>query len=161
MVEWSLHNKKLRCLLIRDSWSTEIWFFSITEPCRDNLKPWFLIKSGYYIVPSPSTALLHRVFLRSITFLKSEYTESTKQRVLFGVYEQYFGYIYNFEKGEKNIYGVSLKMQCIFTKKIQSIVVVRSKVALTLTSKSNTLCRWHSGLTPNLFFLSYSSFWCG
>ena len=22
-----------------------------------NLKPWFLIKSGYYIVPSPSTAL--------------------------------------------------------------------------------------------------------
>ena len=58
------------------------------------------------------------------------------------VYAQYFGYIYNFEKGEKNIYGVSLKMQCIFTKKMQSIVVVRSKVALTLTSKSKTFCTW-------------------
>ena len=23
-----------------------------------NLKPWFLIKNGYYIVPSPSTALV-------------------------------------------------------------------------------------------------------
>ena len=34
----------------------EICFFSITEPC--NLKARFLIKSGYYIVPSPSTALL-------------------------------------------------------------------------------------------------------
>ena len=32
-------------------------FFSITEPCRDNLKWQFLIKSCYYIVPSPSTAL--------------------------------------------------------------------------------------------------------
>ena len=34
-------------------------FFSITEPYRDNLKPRFLIKSGYYIVPSLSTDLLH------------------------------------------------------------------------------------------------------
>ena len=33
---------------------------SITELTNHvdvNLKPWFLIKSGYYIVPSPSTAL--------------------------------------------------------------------------------------------------------
>ena len=43
------------------------------------------------------------------------------------------------EKGEKKWLGISLKMQCIFTKKMQSIVVVRSKVALTLTSKSNIL----------------------
>ena len=37
-----------------------IWFdfFLITEPCRDNLKLWILIKRGYHIVPSPSTALL-------------------------------------------------------------------------------------------------------
>ena len=35
-------------------------FFSITKPGRDNLKPRFLIKSGYYIVPSPSTALRGR-----------------------------------------------------------------------------------------------------
>ena len=69
MVESSLHINKLRLLMIHNRWKTEIWFFSITEPCRDNLKPWFLIKSGYYIVPSPSTALLHRVFLRSITSL--------------------------------------------------------------------------------------------
>ena len=33
-------------------------FFSITEPCRDNLKPHFLVKSGFYIVPSSSTALM-------------------------------------------------------------------------------------------------------
>ena len=32
--------------------------FSITEPCRDNLKLRFLIKSGYYTVPTPSTALI-------------------------------------------------------------------------------------------------------
>ena len=30
MVEWSLHNKKL----IHNSWKTEIWFLTITEPCR-------------------------------------------------------------------------------------------------------------------------------
>ena len=30
MVEWSLHNKKLRFLLIHNSWKTEIWFLSIT-----------------------------------------------------------------------------------------------------------------------------------
>jgi hypothetical protein len=29
----------------------------ITEPYRDNLKPLVLIKSSYYIVPKPSTAL--------------------------------------------------------------------------------------------------------
>ena len=28
-----------------------------------NLKPLFLIKSGYYIVPSPSTALLHFILM--------------------------------------------------------------------------------------------------
>ena len=28
--------------------------FSITKPCRDQLKPQFLIKSGYYIVPTQS-----------------------------------------------------------------------------------------------------------
>ena len=44
--------------MIHNSWKTEIWFFfSIIEHSRDNLKPPFLIKSGYYIVPSPSTAL--------------------------------------------------------------------------------------------------------
>ena len=32
-------------------------FFSITEPFKNNLEPRFLIKSYYYIVPSPSTAL--------------------------------------------------------------------------------------------------------
>ena len=31
--------------------------FSITEPYRDNLKSRYLIKSGYNIVPYPSTAL--------------------------------------------------------------------------------------------------------
>ena len=51
--------KKLVFLLIHNCWKTEIWFFfSITEPCRDDLKPRFLIKRLYdYIVPSPSTAL--------------------------------------------------------------------------------------------------------
>ena len=59
MFEWSLFNKKLRFLLIHNSWKTEIWFFfSITEPYKDNLKPQFLIKSSYYIVASPYTALM-------------------------------------------------------------------------------------------------------
>ena len=34
---------------------------SITEPCRENLEPRFLIKSGYYFVASPSTALVFLV----------------------------------------------------------------------------------------------------
>ena len=47
MVEWPLHNKKLRFLLIYRSWKMEIWFFFlITEPCKDNLEIQFLIKSG-------------------------------------------------------------------------------------------------------------------
>ena len=43
-----LHNKKL---------GFDFDFFSVTDKCRDNLKPRFLIKSGYHIIPSPSTAL--------------------------------------------------------------------------------------------------------
>ena len=27
-----------------------------------NIKPWFLIKNGYYIVPSPSTAFKHELY---------------------------------------------------------------------------------------------------
>ena len=61
MVEWSLHNKKLCFLLIHNSWKTEIiFFFQSLNHVDFYLKPWFLIKSSYYIVPSPSTALLWR-----------------------------------------------------------------------------------------------------
>ena len=58
MVKWSLHNKKLRFLLIHNSWKTDIIFFQSLNHVDFYLKPWFLIKSGYYIVPSPSIALL-------------------------------------------------------------------------------------------------------
>ena len=37
---------------------TEIEMFQSLNHVDVNLKPRFLIKSGYYIVPSPSTALL-------------------------------------------------------------------------------------------------------
>ena len=47
---------------------------SITELTNHvdvNLKPWFLIKSGYYIVPGPSTALIFTyVPRRSTWYLK-------------------------------------------------------------------------------------------
>ena len=51
MVEWSLDNKK-KCVFC---WYTvaekrKFDFFSITEPCRDHLKPLFLIKRSYYVV---------------------------------------------------------------------------------------------------------------
>ena len=35
----------------------EIIFFQSLNHVEGNLKTWFLIKSGYYIVPSPSTTL--------------------------------------------------------------------------------------------------------
>ena len=58
MVEWSLHNKKLPFQMIHNSWNTEsMSFFSITEPRRFFWSPNSLIKSGYYVVPSPSTIL--------------------------------------------------------------------------------------------------------
>ena len=50
MVEWSLHNKKFHFLSIHNSWKT--------EPCRFLFEATVLIKSGYYIVPSFSTALI-------------------------------------------------------------------------------------------------------
>ena len=53
-VEWSLQNKNLRVLLIHNSWKTEITHIDFY------LK--FLIKSGHYIVPSPSTALSKGAF---------------------------------------------------------------------------------------------------
>ena len=46
-----LGNKKLCFLLIGNS------IFESLNHIEINLKPRFLIKSGYYIVPSPSTAL--------------------------------------------------------------------------------------------------------
>ena len=53
MVEWSLGNKTLHFLLIIPA---EIIFQSLNH-VEVNLKPQFLMKSGYYIVPSLSTAL--------------------------------------------------------------------------------------------------------
>ena len=55
MVEWSLVNKKLCFLLIIQK--RKLYFQSLNH-VDINLKPQFLIKSGYYIAPSPSTALL-------------------------------------------------------------------------------------------------------
>ena len=54
----SLNNKKLCFLLI--SWSSKNgnYIFQSVNPFEINLKPRFSIKSGYYIVPSPSTALV-------------------------------------------------------------------------------------------------------
>ena len=57
---WLSDHKKLLFLLIHSSWKTEIRFFPITEPCRFYLQLRFLIKSGYHIVPSSSTALPFR-----------------------------------------------------------------------------------------------------
>ena len=50
MAEWLLQTKKVQQLKNENF---------ITELFRDNLKPRFLIKMGYYIVPTPSTTLLH------------------------------------------------------------------------------------------------------
>ena len=61
MVEWSLHKKKL-CF---DTQQLKTKMFSITEPCRDNLNPQFVIKSGYYIVPSPSSTLIKSADVKS------------------------------------------------------------------------------------------------
>ena len=55
-----MYNKKLRFLLIHNSWKTEIEMFQSLNHVDVNLKPRFLNKSGYYIVPSPSTALTLR-----------------------------------------------------------------------------------------------------
>ena len=60
MVEWSLGNKTLRFLLIIPA---EIIFQSLNH-VEVNLKPQFLIKSSYYIVPSSPTILID--ILRSI-----------------------------------------------------------------------------------------------
>ena len=49
MAEWLLQTKKVQQLKNENF---------ITELFRDNLKPRFLIKMGYYIVPTPSTTLL-------------------------------------------------------------------------------------------------------
>ena len=54
-------NHNLRFQLI--SWSSKNgnYIFQSLNHVDINLKPWFLIKNGYYIVPSPSTALLQIV----------------------------------------------------------------------------------------------------
>ena len=58
MVYWSLLNKKMRILLI--SWSSKNGneIFQSLNHVDIYLKPQFLINSGYYFVPSPSTALI-------------------------------------------------------------------------------------------------------
>ena len=52
MVEWSFHNKKIAL-----SEKQKFYLFQSLNHVDVNLKPQFLIKSGYDIVPSPSTAL--------------------------------------------------------------------------------------------------------
>ena len=54
----------LRFLLIHNSWKTDFFFFFFfffffqsLNHVYFYLKPWFLMKSSYHIVPSPSTAL--------------------------------------------------------------------------------------------------------
>ena len=58
MVWWSLGNKKLRFLLISWSSKNKNYIFQSPNHVGINLKPHFLFKIGYYIVPSPFTALL-------------------------------------------------------------------------------------------------------
>ena len=65
MVEWSLHNKKIVFSVDQqeNSWKTEIrFFFQSLNHVDFYLKPQFLIKSGYYIVPISSTALSKGAF---------------------------------------------------------------------------------------------------
>ena len=63
MVEGSLHIKKMCFLLIQNSWETDIrFFFKSLKHVYFYLMPQFLIKNGYYIVPSPSTALPYWLF---------------------------------------------------------------------------------------------------
>ena len=57
MIQWSLENKKMRFLLISWLSKTEIRFFLSLNHVEIHLNPQFLIKSGYYVVPSPSTDL--------------------------------------------------------------------------------------------------------
>ena len=60
MVEWSLGNKS--CVFC---WKTEVQFYQSLNHVDGNLKLQFLIKSGYYIVPSPSTTLKYCISLIS------------------------------------------------------------------------------------------------
>ena len=71
---WSSRNKKLCFLLI--SWSSKNGNFIVQSlhHVDVNLKPRFLIKSGYYIVPSPFTAL----FLMSNMKFKSWMSSNTR-----------------------------------------------------------------------------------
>ena len=51
----------------------EIIFFQSLNHVDMNLKPRYLIKSGYYIVPSPSTALIGTLFKALfVDFLENE-----------------------------------------------------------------------------------------
>ena len=45
--------------MINGSSKNENIIFQSLNHVENNLKPWFLVKSGYYIVLSPSTALEH------------------------------------------------------------------------------------------------------
>ena len=62
-VKWSLGDRKLRFLLI--SWSTKNgnYILQSLNQVDVNLKPRVLIKSGYHILPSPSTALVNMKWL--------------------------------------------------------------------------------------------------
>ena len=53
--------------------------FSITEPYRNNLKLRFLIKSSYYIVPSPYTALV--IHISVITFTETTMAAAETQEM--------------------------------------------------------------------------------
>ena len=53
-------------------------FFQSLNHVDINLKPRFLIKSGYYIVPSPSTALLSTIEDAPGTFIRT-YTQVLKE----------------------------------------------------------------------------------
>jgi hypothetical protein len=48
----------------------ELWSLNHVDT---NLNLWFLIKSGYYIVPSPSTALVPEVCSNGLWFLDSKF----------------------------------------------------------------------------------------
>ena len=62
MVKWFLGSKKLCFLLISLFSKNENWIFQSLNHVGMNLKPRFLTKSGHYIIPIPSTALVSIIF---------------------------------------------------------------------------------------------------